>query len=178
MLPFNYRGLECPDVLRTVDQFNLLGMDPHRQPRYTYDELLGMARHVASLLATYERFADRPPWPDTGFPFLPYRVHHADAMVQYLESGAALGGPDLAAAAIYTMREGWVYDSQSSWNPHILNPFTSFTITPEVAQPIPGRLPGPSAAPALFPDSPPAPLSNGHVWDPSSEDDVDVNPDT
>ncbi|GAB1729717.1 hypothetical protein NU195Hw_g3676t1 [Hortaea werneckii] len=41
VLPFNYYGLECPNILSSINHFDLLGMDPNRQPRYTYDELLG-----------------------------------------------------------------------------------------------------------------------------------------
>ncbi|KAI7349669.1 hypothetical protein KC354_g13125 [Hortaea werneckii] len=155
VLPVNYHGLECPDILSTLDQFDLLGMDPYRQPRYTYDELLGMARHVATFLTDYERLCGlsaQPLQPGTGLSSLPYRAEQANAMIQYLESGVARGGPYLAVAATYTPREGRAYTWTSSWNPHIPSPFT---IRREVAQPIPGRLPYPS-------DSSPAPLPKAH----------------
>ncbi|KAI7324825.1 hypothetical protein KC315_g8140 [Hortaea werneckii] len=155
VLPVNYHGLECPDILSTLDQFDLLGMDPYRQPRYTYDELLGMARHVATFLTDYERLCGlsaQPLQQGTGLSSLPYRAEQANAMIQYLESGVARGGPYLAVAATYTPREGRAYTWTSSWNPHIPSPFT---IRREVAQPIPGRLPYPS-------DSSPAPLPKAH----------------
>ncbi|KAI7185222.1 hypothetical protein KC363_g7256 [Hortaea werneckii] len=140
VLPVNYHGLECPDILSTLDQFDLL----------------------ATFLADYERLcglSTQPPQPGTGSSYLPYRAEHADAMIQYLESGAARGGPYLAVAATYTQREGRAYTWTSSWNPHIPSPFT---LVPEVTQPIAGRLPGPDVMSVYPSNSSPAPLRSAH----------------
>ena len=40
-----------------------------------------MARHVAILLAAYERFPIQPPQPETGLSYLPFRTEHADAII-------------------------------------------------------------------------------------------------
>ncbi|KAI7507142.1 hypothetical protein KC347_g7084 [Hortaea werneckii] len=148
VLPYDYNGFQAPPNLATTDHFDLLGVDPYRPTRHTYDELLQMARRVTGLLYAMESFAVPPTLP------VRYSVQEAETMVQYLEEGQTFGGPDFVVAAFYTLQHGRYayYESTSTWNPHTAIP--PFRVRTEVTVPMPGRLPLVPTPESSFPGEP------------------------